>query len=240
MLSEDIRLSAGRVEGKNGRYIGSCALVAPDLVATCAHVVADALGIDRTTSTPPGEPLTVCFPAAANRFSLARIEHWTPFDPALSSGSDLALLRLDTPPPGAGLTPPVGRADTLTAGREVGTVCWDSPFIEGETRLGKVVDDSGPFLTIHGTGYGAKGMSGAGVWSTDGVLLGLFSGVPSGSSQTSAYAIPANAIIDALSRLGTKAGRSQGLFEPYPRPLHPVFGPAALLDARYGIAPLSR
>lgn len=239
MLLQDTRSKAGHVLDDAGEIIGSCALIAPGIIATCAHVVADALRIDRATPTRPGQPVDLYFPLMEKTPGSAHVEHWAPFDPALSRGSDLALLRLDTMLQGADLTPPIARADTVTAGREVETVCGDTPLSEGEIRQGKIVDIGASFLTIHGEGYGAKGMSGAGVWSADGdgALLGLFSGVPTGHTQTSAYAIPPAVIVDALAQLGVHAGQGGGLFEPYPRPLHAAFGPAALLDARHGIAP---
>lgn len=235
----DSRARAGYVLNRGGKVAGSCTLVAPGILATCAHVVADALGIDRRTRDAPSQAVETMLQAMGQETGTARVEHWSPFDPALSSGSDLALLRLDRPTPTVVSAAPVGRTGTILAGRSVETICLDSPLPEGELRQGEIVDASASFLTIHGQGYGAPGMSGAGVWAVDGdgVLLGLFSGVPDGRTQTEAYAIPSSAIVDALAGLGIHAGRGGGLFEPYPRPLHAAFGPATLLDARYGIAP---
>ena len=239
MLNRDCYQRSGYLYGPGGARIASCTLVAPDVVATCAHAVADALGLPCDTADAPPSPVNVCFPAAGDSHSVAHVIHWAPLDSALTPASDLALLRLDTPPPGAGLVVPVARADTLVAGRDIGTVCYDSPLSEGETRQGRITDAGAQRLTVQGEGYGSHGMSGGGVWSAggEGVLLGLFCAVPKHETQTAGYVIPASEIVSAMAGVSITAGRGKGLFEPYPRPLPVVHGPAALLDARYAVAP---
>lgn len=239
MLNQECHQRSGYVFGPGGTRIASCTLVAPDVVATCAHSVADALDMRRDTTDAPSFALDVCFPAAGDSHSRAHVIYWTAFDSALAPGSDLALLRLETPPPGAGLVVPVARADTLVLGRTVGTVCYDSPLSAGETRCGQIADAGSQRLTVQGAGYGSQGMSGGGVWSVDGegVLLGLFCGVPEFKTQTSGYIIPAAEIIAAMAKVKITAGQGKGLFEPYPRPLPSMHGPSALLDARYAVAP---
>ena len=239
MLNRECHRRSGYLFGPGGARIASCILVAPDVVATCAHAVADALGMRSDTRDAPSAPVDVCFPAAGDSHSRAHVIHWSPLDSAFSAASDLALLRLDTPPPGAGLVVPVARADTLVLGRDVGTVCYDSPLSEGETRRGQIADAASQRLTVQGAGYGSKGMSGGGVWSVDGdgVLLGVFCAVPVHETQTSGYVIPASEIVAAMAGVDIAAGRGKGLFEPYPRLLPPGHGPAALLDARYAVAP---
>ncbi|WP_344077664.1 trypsin-like peptidase domain-containing protein [Streptomyces crystallinus] len=53
-----------RITGRGGAVCGAGALVAPDLVVTCAHVVSDALGLSRQENVATGAVLTVDFPLA--------------------------------------------------------------------------------------------------------------------------------------------------------------------------------
>ncbi|MFF1481235.1 trypsin-like peptidase domain-containing protein [Streptomyces sp. NPDC058301] len=55
-----------RIAGRGGAVCGAGALVAPDLVVTCAHVVSDALGRPRQEDVAAGAELTVDFPLAGN------------------------------------------------------------------------------------------------------------------------------------------------------------------------------
>uniref|UniRef100_UPI002F9171EA nSTAND1 domain-containing NTPase n=1 Tax=Streptomyces sp. NBC_00060 TaxID=2975636 RepID=UPI002F9171EA len=55
-----------RISGRGGAVCGAGALVAPDLVVTCAHVVSDALGRPRQEDVAAGAELTVDFPLAGN------------------------------------------------------------------------------------------------------------------------------------------------------------------------------
>jgi hypothetical protein len=81
-----------RVDG-GGRVQGAGLLLDQDLVLTCAHVVAAALGTDfRFAECPPGA-VAVTLPHARVS-ATGRVESWTPV--AADGGGDVAVIRLDT------------------------------------------------------------------------------------------------------------------------------------------------
>ncbi|PKV77027.1 trypsin-like peptidase domain-containing protein [Streptomyces sp. TLI_146] len=127
-----------RIAGRGGAVCGAGALVAPDLVVTCAHVVSDALGRPRQETVAAGAVLTVDFPLAGTGASgtganaaaeaetgaghddppappparpptTATVEHWIPTRPDRTG--DIAVLRLPEPVPG---TSPLPMADPDT------------------------------------------------------------------------------------------------------------------------------
>ncbi|MEU2513454.1 nSTAND1 domain-containing NTPase [Streptomyces syringium] len=105
---ETLASTVVRVSGPDGLLGGAGALVAPDLVLTCAHVVSDALGLPRHEKVAPGAVVTVDFPLAGlpangagnQRGTLdAEVEHWIPIRPDRTG--DIAALRLRTSLPDA-------------------------------------------------------------------------------------------------------------------------------------------
>ncbi|OLT02931.1 hypothetical protein BJF90_27715 [Pseudonocardia sp. CNS-004] len=91
-----------RVRDPGGRSVGSGFLVGPDLVATCAHVVAAATRSDAYAASAPPAAIAVDFPMLARgaAYRNATVHRWVPIDD--DGAGDVALLRLDHPaPPGA-------------------------------------------------------------------------------------------------------------------------------------------
>ncbi|WP_425570616.1 trypsin-like peptidase domain-containing protein [Pseudonocardia adelaidensis] len=120
--SADAPVSAhavARIRNEDG-IVGGGFLVGPDLVATCAHVVADALGANPYSPSAPDAPVQLDFPLPEHATHPTRpgdavVERWVPI--AEDGGGDLALLRLDAPPPGVRV-PPLRRIERL----------WDHEF----------------------------------------------------------------------------------------------------------------
>jgi hypothetical protein len=95
--------------------VGGGFLVGAELVATCAHVVADAIGADPYSSTAPREPVPLDFPLLPAAAPLeAVVERWSPI--AEDGTGDVAVLRLIHPPPRQARMPPLRRIDRLWFG----------------------------------------------------------------------------------------------------------------------------
>ncbi|MFB7466109.1 trypsin-like peptidase domain-containing protein [Streptomyces sp. NPDC056224] len=170
-------------------------LVSPELALTCAHVVSAALGTPLDQGPPADARLHVDLPLLAASGSggtdvTASIDTWLP--PQETGGGDVAVLRLDSPLPGA--VPirlveddmvwdhPV-RAFGFPAGRPGGV--WHSGVLRAEQSQGLLQVD------LTGTGYPvSRGFSGTPVWDEDlGGVVGMMAVAESGQPSAS-YLIP--------------------------------------------------
>ena len=111
---QDQARSVVRVLDDAGEVVGAGFLIGPDLVATCAHVVATALAADAYADSPPEAPVHVDFPlvrADGTEPTAARVHRWSPIGP--DGTGDIAVLRLTGPVPGGARMPPLRRVDEL-------------------------------------------------------------------------------------------------------------------------------
>lgn len=174
-----------RITGRGGAVCGAGALVGPDLVLTCAHVVSDALGLPRQENVAAGAVLTVDFPLAGNGAAgqnddtlpptTATVEHWIPTRPDRTG--DIAVLRLPKPVPG---TSPLPMADPDTVwehgaravgftGGEPGEVWFRGKF-SGATSEGWIQLSRADGQSAHVR----RGFSGSPVWDNElGAAVGL-------------------------------------------------------------------
>ncbi|BCK73062.1 hypothetical protein Srufu_070150 [Streptomyces libani subsp. rufus] len=86
-----------RIQGASG-VEGAGFLMAPRIVCTCAHVVANALELSEDTDTAPAEPVRVEFPLLRDEDGAvpavrARVVSWKPV--LEDDSGDVALLRLE-------------------------------------------------------------------------------------------------------------------------------------------------
>ncbi|MFB2768543.1 trypsin-like peptidase domain-containing protein [Pelatocladus sp. BLCC-F211] len=93
-----------RIRKTNGVVVGAGFSVSEKHVITCAHVVADALGISRETQTRPTEDVFLDFPLVASEEKLtARVVFWRPVPPKGSTSvkgkEDIAALEINSPIP---------------------------------------------------------------------------------------------------------------------------------------------
>ncbi|MEU9271747.1 trypsin-like peptidase domain-containing protein [Streptomyces sp. NPDC048251] len=190
--SDVLEASQVRIHSAAGAVIGAGFLVAADVVCTCAHVVARALGVADTAETAPGGQLDLDFPLLSGRpQARAEVVSWR------RDGADVALLRLDAVVEGARPVPLVD-----------GTGVWGHPFralgypagadhgvwASGTLRAGQ---GSG-WLQIEAQAPGpriAEGFSGAPVWddAQDGVV-GMM--VAAHRGEATAYLVPSADLVD--------------------------------------------
>ncbi|MDN5913685.1 MAG: trypsin-like peptidase domain-containing protein [Pseudonocardia sp.] len=184
-----------RVRDLGGFVVGSGFLVGPDMVATCAHVVAEAVDGRADSPEPPTGEVTLDFPVLgdAPAARTARIARWSPIDD--DGRGDVALLRLSGPAPAGAVMPPLRGGDESR---------WDHRFRVFGFPEGQ---DDGVWATgrirgVQGTGWlqlqGAPGdhpvvggFSGSPVWDDDsGAVIGMTVAADRLPGVTTAYLIP--------------------------------------------------
>lgn len=98
---DDYEKAIARIFDNQGHVIGTGFLVAPGYVLTCAHVVLQAIGIEKDKfaeyKQKPQEPISLDFPILASGQRIqAEVIEWLPY--SLESG-DVAVLKLSTSEP---------------------------------------------------------------------------------------------------------------------------------------------
>ncbi|MFI7664890.1 trypsin-like peptidase domain-containing protein [Nocardia sp. NPDC049526] len=181
-----------RICTTTGQVGGAGFLVGPNIVATCAHVIAFAAGTDPNDVQPPDSIVAVDFPllplVGARR---ARVRRWTPI--AGDGRGDIAILELDDAVGDSVVPPPFWRAIDPW-GREFRMFGFPAELPDG-------VWASGEFRERQGTGWLqlqrvggqpiTRGFSGAPVWDsgTDAVVGMAAVADPRGYTGT-AFMIP--------------------------------------------------
>ncbi|WP_069174214.1 nSTAND1 domain-containing NTPase [Streptomyces griseus] len=182
---------------------GAGFLVAPDVVCTCAHVVADALGLPRDTGNAPEDVVRVEFPLLRDDEGRipavgATVVSWQPTREEDDSG-DVALLRLHQPVAGARPVPLVDgtavwghefRAYGFPAGGDHGA--WASGSLRGVQGSGWLQMDAGP-----GGVPIQPGFSGSAVWDdAQGGVIGMTVAAGRGGLNGTAYLVPSRDLVD--------------------------------------------
>lgn len=193
-----------RIFDKNDAVIGGGFLVTNRHFITCAHVVADALGIDRFTTEAPGVEISIDFPLpSASQKLKAMVVHWIPMsstDGEQPSGEeDTALLEIqDEIPPnyqpaslshtntvsgtsfqGCGFSQPKGAP---IDGYTKNTISGGCVVLESAKEFGYFVD---------------SGFSGTPIWS-QGAVIGMIVRADESKTRT-AYMIPSSLLVKAVS-----------------------------------------
>jgi Trypsin-like peptidase domain/Effector-associated domain 9 len=116
---QTFKLSIARIFTVDGSVIGAGFLVSDRHLLTCAHVVADALGIDSNISEMPTKTIELDFPLLSRGQKVtAKVVFWKPINSG-KMGEDIAVLEIDP------LTLPKGlQAARLVTGDEM----WGHPF----------------------------------------------------------------------------------------------------------------
>jgi WD40 repeat protein len=189
-----------RVYGRTG-VVGAGFLIGPDLVATCAHVVAEALAADPYGPPPQGRvridlPLFIAAGADEPSAMDAEVVRWQPI--GADGSGDVAVLRVRGPlPPGARM-PPVRRVDRLwdhrfrVLGFPDGLTdgVWATGLIRGEqgTRWFQLQAAAGEQPIV-------GGFSGSPVWDEDsGAVVGMTVAADT-AGTTTAYLLPIDQVL---------------------------------------------
>ncbi|TQM85515.1 MoxR-like ATPase [Saccharothrix saharensis] len=182
-----------RVRDGRGQVVGAGFLIAPDLVCTCAHVVAD--------GAEPPERVLVDFPMLPGVPSrAARVRAWRPAEP--DGRGDIALLRLTEPPPEGSAALVLGTAENpwgqrfrvpgFPAGHDDGVWAGGSLRERQGTGWVQMQADDGPRIV--------RGFSGSPVWSEDlDAVIGMTVAAERGSAT--AYLIPSEALVRVAGEL---------------------------------------
>ncbi|WP_433526724.1 trypsin-like peptidase domain-containing protein [Nocardia pseudovaccinii] len=181
-----------RIRTTTGQVVGAGYLVGPNIVATCAHVVAYATGADPNDVQPPDSVVAVDFPLLSSAGpQRARVRRWSPI--AEDGRGDIAILELDDAISDSVAPPPFWRANDPW-GREFRMFGFPAELPDG-------VWASGEFRERQGTGWLqlqrvggqpiTRGFSGAPVWDsgTDAVVGMAAVADPRGYTGT-AFMIP--------------------------------------------------
>ncbi|NBM16157.1 serine protease [Streptomyces sp. GC420] len=193
--SDVLEASQVRICSAAGDVVGAGFLVAADVVCTCAHVVARALGLPEAAGRVSGKSVDLDFPLLERRpRARATVVSWRP------GGTDVALLRLDEPVEGARPAPLVDgtgvwghpfRALGYPAGADRGV--WASGTLragQGSGWLQMEAHEPGPRIS--------EGFSGAPVWddAQDGVV-GMT--VAAHQGARTAYLVPSAELVDEVT-----------------------------------------
>jgi WD40 repeat protein len=170
--------------------VGGAFLVAPDLVATSAGVVAEALGADPASAEPPVGEVRLDFPLLHGDGLpvqvKAFVERW--------SAGDTALLRLAGPALSEARMPPLRRVEEL-AGCSFSVLGYPEGAADGIWTTGEIQPATGPgrhrLCSAPGEQPVVTGFSGAPVWEArTGAVVGM--AIPGNSD---AELLPIDAVI---------------------------------------------
>ncbi|MFV0131176.1 trypsin-like peptidase domain-containing protein [Streptomyces sp. HMX112] len=199
-----------RVSARDGQTVGAGALVAPDLVVTCAHVVSDALDLPRHETVPARAEVVVDLPLAERTADsagpprrTAEVEHWVPIRPDRTG--DLAVLRLREAVADARPLPMAdpgtvwehgARAVGFTGG-EPGEL-WFRGKLSGSTSEGWVQLSRADGQAA----YVKRGFSGSPVWDNDlGAAVGLVVAAQPEQEAQQAFVLRTGTLLRELPQL---------------------------------------
>ncbi|MER6348392.1 nSTAND1 domain-containing NTPase [Streptomyces sp. NPDC001595] len=186
-----------RVRGGDGRPVGTGFLLAPGTIATCAHVVADALRTDPRSTTPPTTAVTVEFPLRPGAVTYqASVTGWRAV--GTDGTGDIALLRLPEGAP-ADPVPLAGVQDVWHHRFRI--LGFPASAEHGAWIGGRLLDEVGQgWVSMESDGSAHRigpGCSGAPVWDEAvGAVVGMTVATDRGAGAVTSYLIPAAALID--------------------------------------------
>jgi hypothetical protein len=208
-MTDQLTVSIVRIFTAGETVVGAGFLVTERQVLTCAHVVAQALGLSHDTPDTPQAKVHLDFPLVTpGLFLTARVIHWQPL--RSDGGGDIAGLELEGDLPLGVQAARLVRADDLwghpfrvfgsPAGYDDGV--WASGLLRGRQATGWVqIED------VKEAGYRVQpGFSGAPVWDEelDGVA-GMAVAAEGRPEIKAAFIIPTDVLVEAWSALGERA-----------------------------------
>lgn len=195
------RVGAGR------RVVGAGTVISPDLVLTCAHVVAQALDAD-ASGPAPTDVVTLDFPGSTSRAPVvARVRHdgWAPV--AEDNGGDLALLSVEETLPADVRAARLRPCDD-PGGRRVRAFGHPAGLDGGVWARADLIGSGGPFpgwMQFDGLDTAgrpvAAGFSGAGVLDESDSVIGMVVAADRARETKVAWMIPVEVIGSQLPPL---------------------------------------
>ena len=191
-----------RVLDASGEVVGAGFLIGPDLVATCAHVVAEAVGADAYSDRTPDRRVRVDLPIVQGAEDApgplgAAVLRWSPIRP--DGTGDVAVLRLERAVPAGARMPPLRRVDEL----------WDHRFRvlgfpdgqrDGVWSTGRIRGEQGTrwfqLQSYPGDQSIVPGFSGSPVWDeASGAVVGMTVAADTSADTTTAYLVPIDQVL---------------------------------------------
>jgi hypothetical protein len=198
-----------RIRDADYRQIfGTGFLAAPQHIVTCAHVVADALRVARSSHERPTAPVHLDFPLLPQHPAcVAEVVHW-------DVAHDIAVLVTQGSPPQDSQPVPLLDTEAISLwGHPIGVLGFPAASDEGEWARGELLGPRADgWVQLNDTqqhGYFVKrGFSGTPVWDHElGGVVGLV--VAAHAAAQVAYIIPAHVVLAALAGLIEPSNKEQ-------------------------------
>ena len=209
----------------NSVIVGTGFLVSSQYILTCAHVVIQALGLneDNFQDLPRGQ-VRVDFPEQQTKFAtFATVEIWQPnkifMGVELSSGKDIALLRLEHPVPDNEITIiPLTSKTNFSVEEEIRRfklLGFPEFSDDGKVTEGEILDENEYRLQLQTTDDYPKlsyGFSGSPLWNDSlKSIVGMAMSSSDDTENKEAYALPSI----VLRNIWSKQGQLIELLTPY-------------------------
>ena len=203
--------SVVRIYSNKGNVIGAGFLVSHKHILSCAHVVAQALGIRRDTTELPNGEVYLDFPrVAAGQKLTARVVFWRPVNP-LDFEEDIAGLELVSPLPDEARPVRLVTAEDFS-GHEFQSFGFPKGNPNGTWAYGALRDRiANGWVQVEGvaqTGYRLEpGFSGTPIWDKElqGVAGMAVSADPDRPEVKAAFIIPTDVLVKAWHELSEQA-----------------------------------
>ncbi|NYD34520.1 trypsin-like peptidase domain-containing protein [Actinomycetospora corticicola] len=201
-----------RIRAPGDTVVGAGVLLAPRLVATCAHVVGDALGYDDVPDLAPDAELEVDLPFAPDG-PLRRATVWRWWPPASDGTGDVALLQLDA---AVGVAVPSTRRVPEPWGRPFRTAGFPPGREDGVWAAGVLRREQGSgWIQLSGAEEIGPGFSGAPILDEcgDAVIAMAVAADRGDGPARSAYAIPIARVLAQAPQLLVNPYRGLAAFD---------------------------
>lgn len=218
-----IETAITRIFAADGSIVGLGFLITESRIMTCAHVVADAVGIQRDDANPPAQPISVDFPLVdGNKKCTSRVVVWLP---SRDGTDDIAVLELREAAPTSAKPANLVTVDKLW-GAEFGVYGFPRYNPKGVWAKGKVSGlIEGKRIQIDAlegnTSYFIEpGFSGSPVYSNDPNINGVIGIAVSAESDPNikaGFMIPSDVLLTKMNQrqpLPTDDGQTSPLRTP--------------------------